>query len=81
MISLSCHILYQFHHVDHDNVHLESCTEGTVALVGGNGDDMGRVEYCYQGQWYTVCADDFEVTGEEARVICQSLGHYYQSCS
>ena len=40
-----------------------------------NGDDIsrGRVIYCYQGNWWSVCASDWG--GEEARVVCNTLGY------
>ena len=43
-------------------------------LVGGDDVLRGRVEYCYQGTWYSVCASDWDERGNEARVICTSLG-------
>ena len=45
-----------------------------VHLVGGDDVSRGRVEYCYQGSWYSVCASDWDERGNEARVICTSLG-------
>ena len=37
-----------------------TCEDGTVHLVGGNDVSRGRVEYCYEGTWYSVCASDWE---------------------
>ena len=51
-----------------------TCEDGTVHLVGGDVL-RGRVEYCYQGAWYSVCASGWDERGEEARVICSSLGY------
>ena len=49
------------------------CVERTVILVGGDHFYNGRLEYCYDGTWYSVCADDWEATGEEARMVCYSV--------
>ena len=40
-----------------------------------NGDDIssGRVIYCYQGNWGSVCDSDWGE--EEARVVCRTLGY------
>ena len=50
-----------------------TCESGRVHLVGGDAVSRGRVEYCYEGNWYSVCASDLDV--EEARIICSTLGH------
>ena len=50
-----------------------TCEDGTVHLVGGDSITRGRVEYCYQGRWYSVCASGWD--DREARVICRSLGY------
>ncbi|CAI8040794.1 Scavenger receptor cysteine-rich domain-containing group B protein, partial [Geodia barretti] len=54
-----------------------TCEDGTVHLVGGDDVSRGRVEYCYQGAWYSVCASDWDESGLEAHVICRSLGHQF----
>ena len=54
-----------------------TCEDGTVHLVGGDDVSRGRVEYCYQGAWYSVCASGWDESGEEARVICSSLGYTF----
>ena len=53
----------------------EVCDEGEVHLVGGDGVSRGRVEYCHNGTWYSVCADGWNTTGDEARVICNAMGY------
>ena len=51
------------------------CEDGRVHLVGGDDVSRGRVEYCYEGSWFSVCADSWDEKGAEAQVICQSLGY------
>ena len=46
-------------------------------LVGGDDVSRGRVVYCYEGTWYSLCADGWDEQGNETRVICSSLGYRY----
>ena len=50
-----------------------ACENGRVHLVGGDAISRGRVEYCYDGSWYSVCASDLDQEG--ARVVCKTLGY------
>lgn len=35
----------------------------------------GRLIYCYQGTWHTVCANGWDDRGQEAQVVCNIIGH------
>ena len=52
-----------------------TCVDGAVHLVDGGTVDMGRVLYCHNGSWYSVCADDWDPSGREAQVICSTIGY------
>ena len=56
-------------------------TNGTIEagefrlVVDPNGDGWsGRVETWYNGNWGTVCNDNFDENNQAARVFCKSLG-------
>ena len=49
------------------------CTNGDVRLVGGSSNNEGRVEFCFDEGWGTVCSGtSWETT--DAQVICRQLG-------
>lgn len=48
------------------------CTNGDVRLAGSTNPLQGRVEFCANGVWGTVCGDNWGVN--DARVVCGQLG-------
>ena len=52
-----------------------TCIEGTVHLVGSDALSRGRVKYCYNGQWHSVCANEWDTFGNEAKVVCKTMGY------
>jgi lysyl oxidase-like protein 2/3/4 len=52
---------------------LQSLGTKKLRLVGpGSKPEEGRLEVLHQGQWGTVCDDDFAL--QEATVACRQLG-------
>ena len=52
------------------------CVDGDVRLVDETDNSHnvteGRVEFCFAGQWGTVC--DYEWGDADATVVCNQLG-------
>ena len=50
-----------------------ACTvQGNIRLVGGTSELEGRVEFCNNNVWGTVCDDAWGVN--DATVVCRQLG-------
>lgn len=52
------------------------CTEGDIRLSGSEIPYVGRVELCYNGEWGTVCDDEWDVA--DGQVACRQIGAPFQ---
>ena len=53
---------------------IEKCITGEIRLGGGQNTREGRVEFCADGRWGSVC-DSFW-TATDAEVVCRQIGQY-----
>ena len=49
------------------------CKNGEVRLVGGEYDNEGTVELCYNDLWGQISDSGWSV--EDAKVVCRQLGY------
>ena len=49
-----------------------NCTDGDLRLVGGQTENQGSVQICYNNAWTYVC--DRQWYTDEANVACRQLG-------
>ena len=51
---------------------ISACTQGDIRLVQGTSSLEGRVEFCNNNEWGTVCDDSWGAP--DATVVCRQLG-------
>ena len=49
------------------------CNDTDIQLVGGSSPNEGRVEYCSEGVWGTVCDYNWHWRNINALVVCRQL--------
>ena len=52
---------------------IECYTEDEVRLVAGSVPREGRVEYCKNGLWGSICRNSWDE--KDAQVVCTQLGY------
>ena len=52
--------------------------DGIVRLVGGHNVKEGRIQVCYNGEWHSICSDNWSEMDGEADVVCSTLGYSAQ---
>ena len=76
--------MFAFHSHVITNIHTENnyCDSGDFYLANytysyNDGDHFtgGRVEVCYNGTYYPVCAEGW--TDSDAAVVCKHYGYHY----
>uniref|UniRef100_A0A1X7VPG7 Deleted in malignant brain tumors 1 protein n=1 Tax=Amphimedon queenslandica TaxID=400682 RepID=A0A1X7VPG7_AMPQE len=51
-----------------NDVQYSNCTTGDIRLTGGSNEYEGRVEYCLNGVWGSVCDDSWDTL--QAKTVC-----------
>ncbi|KAJ8040920.1 Deleted in malignant brain tumors 1 protein [Holothuria leucospilota] len=72
---LNCqHSPIGFHNCRHHEDAGVACRgSDAVRIIGGKEDNEGRVEIYHNGQWGTVCDDQWDINA--ANVVCRQLGY------
>ena len=54
------------------NLFPTGCSHGSIRLTNGTSSMNGRVEVCQNGDWGTVCDDEW--TTVDSNIACRQLG-------
>ena len=75
IIILIIHAVYVSKSGSGSGVTNSDCVNGSIRLVDGRSgyDYEGRVELCQDGEWKTVCDENWG--RQEAQVVCIQLGY------
>ncbi|XP_071948679.1 scavenger receptor cysteine-rich domain-containing protein DMBT1-like [Antedon mediterranea] len=55
------------------NLHSSVQAQNILRLVDGTSENQGRIEIFHDGEWGTVCDDNFSL--EDGAVVCRQLGY------
>ena len=55
-----------------------TCTNSDIRLISSSYRSFGRVEFCRNNQWGTICDDGWD--NSDARVVCRQLGFDSRLC-
>ena len=59
------------------DIYAANCSNGSIRLTNGGGDNEGRVEICTDGNWMTTEANYWNYSN--SKVVCRQLG-YHDTC-